>query len=57
MVASSKGLRPEKGCAGKGQQHIQQTDPSSRQKERPTKQDRNSNSNKYRLQELLSDRQ
>jgi hypothetical protein len=28
-------------CAGKGQQHIQKTDPSSRQRGRPTKQDRN----------------
>jgi hypothetical protein len=30
MVASPKGLGPEKDCAGKGQQHIQKTDPSSR---------------------------
>jgi hypothetical protein len=28
---------PEKDCAGKGQQHIQKTDPSSRQRGRPTK--------------------
>jgi hypothetical protein len=42
MVARSKGLGPEKDCAGEGQQHIQMTDPSSRQRGRPTKQDRNS---------------
>jgi hypothetical protein len=27
-----QGLGPEKDCAGKGQQHIQKTDPSSRHK-------------------------
>jgi hypothetical protein len=32
-----KGLRPEKDCAGKDQQYIQKTDPSSRQSGRPTK--------------------
>jgi hypothetical protein len=26
MVASPKGLGPEKDCAGKGQQHIQKTE-------------------------------
>jgi hypothetical protein len=31
-----KGLGPDKDCAGKGQQHIQKTDPSSRQSGRPT---------------------
>jgi hypothetical protein len=36
MAASSTGLKPEKDCAGKGQQHIQKTDPSSRQREVPT---------------------
>jgi hypothetical protein len=41
MVASPKGLGPKKDCAGKGQQHIQKTDPSSRQRGRLTKQDRN----------------
>jgi hypothetical protein len=35
MVASPKGLGPEKDCAGKGQQHIQKKDPPSRQRERP----------------------
>jgi hypothetical protein len=30
------GLGPEKDCAGKGQQHIQNTDPSSRQRGRST---------------------
>jgi hypothetical protein len=34
---SPKGLGPEKECAGKDQQHIQKTDPSSRQRGRPTK--------------------
>jgi hypothetical protein len=37
MVARSKGLGPEKDCTGEGQQHIQKTDPSSRQRGRPTK--------------------
>jgi hypothetical protein len=35
MVASTKGLGREKDFAGEGQQHIQKTDPSSRQKGRP----------------------
>jgi hypothetical protein len=39
MVASLKGLGPEN--AGKGQQHIKKTDPSSRQRGRSTKQDNN----------------
>jgi hypothetical protein len=47
MVSSTKGLGLEKDCAGKGQQHIQKTDPSSRQRGRPTKQDRNCQTNKY----------
>jgi hypothetical protein len=34
MVASPKGLGPEKDCAGKDQQHIQKTDPTSRQRGR-----------------------
>jgi hypothetical protein len=37
MVASPKGLGPEKDSAGKGQQHIQKTDPSSRQRGHPIK--------------------
>jgi hypothetical protein len=37
MVASTKGLGREKDWAGKGQQHTQKTDPSSRQRGRPTK--------------------
>jgi hypothetical protein len=41
MVASTKGLGPEKDCVGKTQQHIQKTDPSPRQRGRPTKQDHN----------------
>jgi hypothetical protein len=41
MVASPKGLGPEKDCAGKDQKHIQDTDPSSRQRGAPQKQDRN----------------
>jgi hypothetical protein len=40
MVASPKGLGPKKDCTGKGQQHIKKTDLSSRQKRRPTKQER-----------------
>jgi hypothetical protein len=36
MAASPKGIGPKKDCAGKGK-----TDPSSRQRGRPTKQDRN----------------
>jgi hypothetical protein len=32
-----KGRGPEKDYAGKGQQHIQKTDASSRQRGRPTK--------------------
>jgi hypothetical protein len=36
MVASPKRLGPEKDCAGEVQQHIQKTDPFSRQRERPT---------------------
>ncbi|PNF16039.1 Vesicular integral-membrane protein VIP36 [Cryptotermes secundus] len=32
MVASPKGLGPDKDCTGKGQQLIQNTDPSSRQR-------------------------
>jgi hypothetical protein len=48
MVARSKGLGPEKDCAGEYQQHIQKTDPSSRQRGRPTKtKPKLSNNNKY----------
>jgi hypothetical protein len=36
MVLSPKELGPEKDCAGKGQQHIKKTDPSSRQRGRPS---------------------
>jgi hypothetical protein len=32
----SQGTTTEKDCAGKGQRHIQTTDPSSRQRGRPT---------------------
>jgi hypothetical protein len=35
MVASPNGLEPKKDCAGKGQQYIQKTYPSSRQRGRP----------------------
>jgi hypothetical protein len=41
MVASTKGLGPDKDCAGRSQKHLQKTDPSSRQRWRPQKQDRN----------------
>jgi hypothetical protein len=59
MVASPKGLEPEKDCAGKDQQHIQKTDPSSRQRGRPTKQDRSCQTAivEARHQDLLTDRQ
>jgi hypothetical protein len=33
----SQGTRQEKDCAGKGQQHIQKADPTSRQRGRPTR--------------------
>jgi hypothetical protein len=36
MVASPKGLGPDSDCADEGQQQLQTTDPSSRQRERPT---------------------
>jgi hypothetical protein len=32
----SQGTRTKKDCAGKGQRHIQKTDPSSLQRGRPT---------------------
>jgi hypothetical protein len=35
MVTSSKGHGPEKDYAGEDQQHIQKTDPFSRQRGRP----------------------
>jgi hypothetical protein len=41
MVTSPKGLGPKEDYAGDDQQHIQKTDPSSRQSGRTTKQDRN----------------
>jgi hypothetical protein len=41
MVVISKGFGPKKDCAGKSQHHIQKTDPSSRQRGRLKKQDRN----------------
>jgi hypothetical protein len=48
MVMSLKGLGPEKEYAGEGQQHMQKTDPSSRQRGRPTKsRSYLSKSNKY----------
>jgi hypothetical protein len=37
MVACPKGLGPEKDSVGKGQQHVQITDPSSCQRGRNTK--------------------
>jgi hypothetical protein len=42
-IEATQGLGPERDCAGKDQQHIHKTDPSSRQRGRPTKekQDRN----------------
>jgi hypothetical protein len=48
MVTSSKELEPEKDYAGECQQHIPKTDPSSRQRGRPTKTGPQlSESNKY----------
>jgi hypothetical protein len=41
MVTSPRGLGPEEEYAGEGHQHIQKTDPSSSQRGRPRKQDRN----------------
>jgi hypothetical protein len=38
MVASTKGLGPEKDYSGEGHQHMEKTDPSYRQIGRPTKQ-------------------
>jgi hypothetical protein len=37
MVARPKGLGPEKDCTDKGQQHVQMTGASSRQRGRLTK--------------------
>jgi hypothetical protein len=54
MVAIIKGLGPEKDCAGKGQQHIQNTNPSSRQRGRPTK-NKTVIVNGARHQDLLTD--
>jgi hypothetical protein len=34
--SKSQGNRTEKDCAGKGQRHLQKTDPSTRQRGRPT---------------------
>jgi hypothetical protein len=36
MVMSPAELRPEKDCAGEAQQQLKITDPTSRQRERPT---------------------
>jgi hypothetical protein len=36
MLVSPVGLRPEKGCAGDAQQKLKTTDPTSRQRGRPT---------------------
>jgi hypothetical protein len=36
MLMSPMGLRPEKGCTGDGQQKLKTTDPTSRQRGRPT---------------------
>jgi hypothetical protein len=48
MVAKPLELGPENDCAGKDQQHIQKTYPSSRQRRRPTKtRPQLVNSNKY----------
>jgi hypothetical protein len=44
MVASPKGVGPDKDYAGEDQQHIQNTDPSPRQRGRSTKKKRDRNS-------------
>jgi hypothetical protein len=36
MASSPTGLGPENDCAGEDQQQLKTTDPSSRQRERPT---------------------
>jgi hypothetical protein len=36
MVASPNGIGPDNDCAGEAQQQLQTTDPSTRQRERPT---------------------
>jgi hypothetical protein len=36
MLINPVGLRPEKGCAGDAQQKLKTTDPTSRQRGRPT---------------------
>jgi hypothetical protein len=36
MVATSKGHGSENDCVGDGQQHLETTDPSPRQRENPT---------------------
>jgi hypothetical protein len=41
MVTSPKRLGPDKDYAAEDQQHIQKADPSSRQRRRPEKHDRN----------------
>jgi hypothetical protein len=41
MVTSPKVLGPDENYAGVGVQHIQKTDPPSRERGGPTKQDRN----------------
>jgi hypothetical protein len=40
MIARPKGLGPEKYCADEDQQHVQKTEPFSRHRGRPRKQDR-----------------
>jgi hypothetical protein len=49
MVSSFKGLGPEKDCAGKGQQHIQKTDPSTRQRGHPKSRNRQLSDNNQDL--------
>jgi hypothetical protein len=36
MLKSPVGLRPEKGCAGNARQKLKTTDPTTRQRGRPT---------------------
>jgi hypothetical protein len=41
MIMCPAGLRSEKGCAGDDRQKLKRTDPTSRQRGRPTQQTRN----------------
>jgi hypothetical protein len=48
MLSSSVGLRSEKGCAGDARQKLKTTDPTSRQRGRPTSTNPQLSKNKQR---------